>query len=96
MKDAPASDPSSRRRLAAATTVGPFKKVLRILAAVLIVSVCWAAVNETTAEKKCDTKLRRLSVYLKQLDSYFSNCQCMKHSLDLSDRCSTMYLPPLP
>jgi hypothetical protein len=95
MINAPASDPSSQRRPAAPTTVGALKQVLRILAAVLIVSVCWAAVNETTAEKKCDTKLRRLSVYLK-LDSYFSNCQCMKHSLELSDRCSTMYLPSLP
>ena len=51
MIDAPASDPSSQRRPAAPTTVGALKQVLRILAAVLIVSVCWAAVNETTAEK---------------------------------------------
>jgi hypothetical protein len=52
---------------------------------------CWVAVNEATAKDRCETAIGRLAVRLK-MDSYFSNCQCMKHSLDFSDPCNSMYI----
>jgi hypothetical protein len=43
------------------------------------------------AEKKCDSSIGKLAVQLK-LDSYYSNCKCMKHSLDFSDPCNSAYI----
>jgi hypothetical protein len=60
----------------------------------LLASVSWVAVNEASAKDRCETTIGRLAVRFK-LDSYFSNCQCMKHSLDFSDSCNSMYLPLL-
>jgi hypothetical protein len=34
----------------------------------------------------------KLAVRLK-LDAYYSSCQCMTHSFDLSDPCNSMYIP---
>lgn len=65
-----------------------------LLLAVFLACGCWAAVNEATVENRCKTTLGRLAVRFK-LDFYFSNCQCMKHSLDFSDSCNSMYLPLL-
>jgi hypothetical protein len=48
---------------------------------------CWAAINEATNKDRCQTTLGRLAVQLK-LDSYYSNCQCMKPSLDFRDVCN--------
>jgi hypothetical protein len=42
--------------------------------------------------QKCDSPIGKLAVRLKY-DLYYSNCQCMKHSLDLSDACNSMYIP---
>jgi hypothetical protein len=38
-----------------------------------------------------DSPIGKLAVRLK-LDSYYSNCKCMTHSLDFSDPCNSMYL----
>jgi hypothetical protein len=59
---------------------------------VLLSCGCWVAVNEATAKDRCETIAGRLAVRFK-MDSYFSNCQCMKPSLDFSDSCNSMYLP---
>jgi hypothetical protein len=43
------------------------------------------------AEKdRCDNIVGKLAVRLK-LDSYYSGCKCMKHSMDFSDACNSMY-----
>jgi len=56
---------------------------------VLIVSVCLvAAASEATEKDKCKTTFGRLAVQFK-LDSYYSNCHCMKPSLDFSDSCNS-------
>jgi hypothetical protein len=47
--------------------------------------------NEATTQDKCQTRVGRLAVRWK-LDSYYSGCKCMKHSLDFSDRCNSMYV----
>jgi hypothetical protein len=78
----------------APTSFGALKRAQRLLAAILIASACWVAVNEATEKDKCKTTFGRLAVHFK-LDSYFSNCQCMTHSLDFSDACNSMYLPLL-
>jgi hypothetical protein len=67
-------------------------KVYQWLLLCLLACVSWVAVNEASAKDRCETTIGRLAVRLK-LDSYFSNCQCMKHSLDFSDSCNSMYLP---
>jgi hypothetical protein len=69
-------------------------KGAQLLLLLILGSGSWVAVNEATAKDRCQTTIGRLAVRLK-LDSYFSNCQCMKHSLDLSDVCNSMYLPLL-
>ena len=76
----------------APTSAGALKLARRLLTLVLISSACWVAVKETTEKDKCQTTLGRLAVRLK-LNSYYSNCQCMTHSLDFSDSCNSMYLP---
>jgi hypothetical protein len=48
---------------------------------------CWVAVTDATAKDRCQTTLGRLAVQLK-LDSYYSNCRCMKPSLDFRDVCN--------
>jgi hypothetical protein len=55
-------------------------------------SVCIAAA--IVSNNRCDTRLAKILVATK-LDSYFSNCQCMKPALDFSDACNSMYLPLL-
>jgi|SRR6185437_16294174 hypothetical protein len=70
------------------------KNARRLLTLFLISSACWVAVNEATEKDKCKTTIGRLAVRLK-LDSYYSNCQCMTHSLDFSDSCNSMYIPIL-
>jgi hypothetical protein len=65
-----------------------------LLGAILIAafSVCIAA--EIVSNNRCDTRIAKILVAAK-LDSYFSNCQCIKPSLDFSDACNSMYLPLL-
>jgi len=61
-----------------------------LLGAILLVfGVCIAA--EIVSNNRCDTRLAKILVAAK-LDRYFSNCQCMKPSLDFSDACNSMYL----
>ena len=60
----------------------------------LLACLSQVAVNEVTAKDRCETTIGRLAVRFK-MDSYFSNCQCMTHSLDFSDSCNSMYLPLL-
>jgi hypothetical protein len=92
MVDMPLPDLPSKWRPDAPTTVFDLKRARWLLGAILIVSACWVAVNQATAKDKCQTTLGRLAVQFK-LDSYFSNCHCMKPSLDFSDACNSMYLP---
>jgi hypothetical protein len=80
-------------RWSAPTTSYPLRIVQCLLLAVLACG-CWVAVDEATAKDRCQTTIGRLAVRLK-LDTYYSNCQCMKHSLDFSDACNSMYLPLL-
>ena len=51
-----------------------------------------AEVRSEYLQKRCDSPLGRLAVKAK-LDLYYSNCQCMRHALDFSDPCNSMYLP---
>jgi hypothetical protein len=62
-------------------------KGAQLLLLLMLACGCWVAINEATAEDRCQTTLGRLAVQFK-LDSYYSNCQCMKPSLDLSDACN--------
>jgi hypothetical protein len=73
-------------------TYSKLKLAQMLLLLFLTASGCWVAVNEATAKDKCQTTLGRLAVRFK-LDSYYSSCQCMKHSLDFSDSCNSMYIP---
>jgi hypothetical protein len=74
------------------TTFGALKVAQLLLAIFLITSGCWVAVNEALAKDRCQTPLGRLALRFK-LDSYYSGCRCMTHSLDFSDACNSMYLP---
>ena len=62
-----------------------------VLLCLLACGSSWVAINEASARDRCETTIGRLAVRFK-LDSYFSGCQCMKHSLDFSDSCNLMYL----
>lgn len=73
-------------RLRAPTTAYHLKGAQLLLLSVLACG-CWVAVNDATAKDRCQTTLGRLAVRLK-LDSYYSNCQCMKPSADFSDVCN--------
>jgi hypothetical protein len=76
-------------------TTAYWLKVARwLLTFVLLASGCWVAVDQAVSKDRCETPIGRWAVRLK-LDSYYSNCQCMKHSLDFSDACNSMYLPLL-
>jgi hypothetical protein len=77
-------------RWSAPTTAFHLKFAQWILLALLECG-CWVAVDEATAKDRCQTIIGRLAVRLK-LDTYYSNCQCMKHSLDFSDACNSMYI----
>ncbi|MGJ4888828.1 hypothetical protein ACQR1Y_11570 [Bradyrhizobium sp. HKCCYLRH3099] len=52
------------------------------------------AVGQLAEPNRCEAPVGRWAVQLK-LDGYYSNCQCMEHSLDLSDACNSMYLQPV-
>ena len=69
-------------------------KLWQWVVALLLLSIGCVAVRDLTETDQCKTTLGRLSVALK-LDSYFSNCQCMAHSLDFSDVCNGAYIPAL-
>jgi hypothetical protein len=86
--------PDNRRTAGRLVTANRLRLAQRLLLAGFLAWGCWAAVNEATAKENCETTLGRLAVRFK-LDSYFSNCQCMKPSLDFSDSCNSMYLPLL-
>jgi heme/copper-type cytochrome/quinol oxidase subunit 3 len=88
MVDIPLTD------LPSPTTAVALKRARWLLTMVLVASGCWVAVNEATEKDKCKTTVGRLAVHFK-LDAYYSNCQCMKHSLDFSDSCNSMYIPLL-
>jgi hypothetical protein len=89
MVDIPLPDlPSKWRR--APTTASALKQAQWLLTIPLISSGCWVAVNEATKKDNCQTTLGRLAVKFK-LDSYYSNCQCMKPSLGFTDSCNSMY-----
>ena len=80
--DIPIGTPTSAYRL----------RIAQWLLLAVLVCGCWVAVNEATAMDRCEMIVGRLAVQFK-MDSYFSNCQCMKPSLDFSDSCNSMYLP---
>jgi hypothetical protein len=69
-------------------------KAFQLLLLCLLAGLSWVAVNEASAKDRCETTIGRLAVQFK-LDSYFSNCQCMRHSLDFSDSCNLIYFPVL-
>jgi hypothetical protein len=92
MVDMPISDLPSKWLPNAPTGFAALRRMRWLLAAILISAGCWVAVNEATAKDKCQTTFGRLAVRFK-LDSYYSNCQCMTHSLDFSDSCNSMYIP---
>jgi hypothetical protein len=54
----------------------------------------WSVATTNAAQRKCDAPIGKLAVRLK-LDIYYSNCRCMKHSLDFGDPCNSMYIPLL-
>jgi len=68
--------------------------LLRVLIGAIVIAfgVCIAA--EIVSNNRCDTRLAKILVAVK-LDSYFSNCQCMKPTMDFSDACNYMNLPLL-
>jgi hypothetical protein len=82
--------PDDRRAAGCSVTASRLRLAQWLLLAVFLALGCWAAVNEATARDKCETTLGRLAVRFK-LDAYYSNCQCMTHSLDFSDSCNSMY-----
>jgi hypothetical protein len=86
--------PDDRRTAGRLVTANRLRLAQRLLLAVFLAAGCWAAVNEATAKDRCETTLGRLAIRFK-LDAYYSNCQCMTHSLDFSDSCNSMYLPLL-
>ena len=83
-----------KRRAGRLVTANRLRHAQCLLLAVFLACGCWVAVNEATEKDKCETTLGRLAVRFK-LDAYYSNCQCMTHSLDFSDSCNSMYLPLL-
>jgi hypothetical protein len=85
--------PPTRWRAGPRITPVLLKRAAALVLAFLIALV-WSAVMAEYAQRKCDSPLGRLAVRLK-LDSYYSNCRCMKHSLDFSDSCNSMYVPLL-
>jgi hypothetical protein len=66
----------------------------QLLVIAILAVGCWTAVAQATEKDQCKTPIGRLAVEL-TLDQYYSNCHCMKHSLDFSDACNSMYLPLL-
>jgi hypothetical protein len=77
----------------APTTAPQLRTAQQLLLVLLFIGgCCWAAVNEAASKDRCETPVGKLAVKFK-MDSYFSNCRCMKHSLDFSDACNSMYLP---
>ena len=72
--------------------------IIQIRAASLVVAFLlalgWSAASITHAqftEKRCDSFVGKLAVRLK-LDRFYSNCQCVTHSLDFSDACNSAYI----
>jgi hypothetical protein len=82
------------RRAGRLLTANRLKQAQCLLLAVFLACGCWVALNEATAKDRCETALGRLAIRFK-LDAYYSNCQCMTHSLDFGDSCNSMYLPLL-
>jgi hypothetical protein len=79
-------------RWQANTTSYRLKGLRWLLLCLLLACGSLVAANEATKKDRCETIVGRLAVRWK-LDSYYSNCQCMKPSLDFSDACNSMYLP---
>jgi hypothetical protein len=67
---------------------------MRSLQALVLIAIAVCIAAEIVSHNRCDTRLARILVAMK-LHSYFSNCKCMKHSLDFSDACNSGYLPLL-
>lgn len=68
--------------------------LLRVQLGTFLIAFGACIAAEIVSNNRCDTRLAKILVAIK-LDSYFSNCQCMKPSLDFSDACNSMYLPLL-
>lgn len=86
MVDLPVTDRSSRWRSPAAGL-----KLWHMLVLALLILVTCCAVRDLTTDDRCKTTLGRASTFFK-LDAYFSNCQCMTHSLDFRDSCNSGYI----
>jgi hypothetical protein len=65
-------------------------KVAFLLMVLVAFTWAWIAVATDVAQRRCDSPIGRLAVRLK-LDSYYSNCRCLKPSLDFSEACNSMY-----
>lgn len=66
----------------------------RSLLVLALLAITCGVVAEQAREDECKRVIGRLAVAMK-LDSYYSNCQCMKRSLDFSDACNSVYFPLL-
>lgn len=87
----PQTDRPSRWRAGPSIRPVLLKRAYWLLVAFLL-ALGWSAVLVEAAQRRCDSHFGKLMVRLK-LDAYYSNCQCMTHSLDFSDACNSMYLP---
>jgi hypothetical protein len=85
----PQADRPSRWRAGPSISPILLKRARGLLLAFLL-ALGWSAVIVEAAQRRCDSPLGKLMVRLK-LDSYYSSCQCMTHSLDFSDACNSMY-----
>ena len=88
----PPGTPSRWREAIPATSVLLKRGRGLLLAFLLALGVSF--VLSEVRKDKCQTIVGKLAVQLK-LDSYYSNCQCMTHSLDFSDACNSMFVPLL-
>jgi hypothetical protein len=73
----------------------PFARRYLLVAAILmLIALNLSVVASDYRQRKCDSPIGKVAVALK-MDSYYSNCHCMKHSLDFSDPCNSIYVPLL-
>jgi hypothetical protein len=94
MVDTTISPPAQWQPRANSQPVSLALSAVALVALLFALTWSWSAVATDIAEKRCDSPIGKLSVYLKK-DQWFSNCQCMKHALDFSDPCNSMYIPLL-
>jgi hypothetical protein len=92
MVDMPLPDLQAKGRWYPPVTAFALKHARWLLTLLLVSSACSIAVNEMSEKDKCQTTFGRLAVKLK-LDSYYSGCECMKLTADLTDVCNLVLVP---